>query len=289
MGSMRVRALLLLLAALLLPAAAGGAETARQILDRQKALDDGERHWSDRHQRLQMDVIDPHRAPRHMTMDVFDKKYPGSEQRTMAYFSAPEAVKGTAFLAVTHSDRQADQWLYLPEAKRARRIGGESRKSGFVGTDFTYHDLDLLSEMVSWTEADAASSLRGDETIDGVACHVIELRPKRDDIGYQLIVLWLGNADLVARQVEFYEEAPSSGWFGFGGDGTQPVRRLKQSDLRPIGNIPVPHAAEVQTPRTGTKTVVTFDHVVFDQALPDELFTQPAMEWGRYTPNTERN
>ena len=282
-------ATMVLFGVLLAASAVPAAETARQILDRQKALDASERQWNDRHQQLTMEVVDPHRAGRHMEVDLFDKKYPGAEQRTMAFFSSPATVKGTAFLAITHADRAADQWLYLPEAKRARRIGGEARKSGFIGTDFTYHDLDLLAQMTGWSDRDATARLRGEETVDGVPCHVIELTPQREDIGYKLIVVWLGKADLVARRVEFYEEAPSSGWFGLGGgDAKPPTRRISQSDLRPIGKIPVPRQAEVETPAAGTRTVVTFKHVAFDQGLPDDLFTQPAMDWGGYTPNGVR-
>jgi hypothetical protein len=259
------------------------SETARQILDRQRALDQTTRRWVDRQEGIRMQVLAPPRAPRDMAVDLFDRKYPNDEQRTMAFFSAPDTVKGTAFFAVTHADRPADQWLYLPEAKRARRIGGEVRKQGFVGTDFTYHDLALLNEMSSWTEADAASHLRGQETIDGVSCDVIELTPKREDIGYERIVLWLGHDDLVPRQVEFYETAPSSGWLGFGGS-TAPTRRIRQSEVQSIGAIPVAHHVEVETPSAGTKTIVTFTRVAFDQKLPDDLFSQPAMEWGSYRP-----
>jgi len=274
---------LLVALVLMIGAPVEAGETARQILDRQRALDDGERRWSDRLQRLQMEVFGPTRAPRQMAVDLFDKKYPAREQRTIAYFSAPDSVKGTAFFAVIHADRPADQWLYLPEARRARRIGGEARKQGFVGTDFTYHDLELLADLPSWTEADAASTLRGEETIDGVPCHVIELTPTRDDVGYEQIVLWLGREDLIARQVELYETAPSSGWLGFGGAASAPPsRRIRQSDVRAIGRIPVPHRAEVETPSAGSKTTVVFTHVAFDQNFPDDLFSQAAMEWGGY-------
>jgi len=263
---------------------AGADETARQILDRQRALDEGERRWTDRHQRLTMDVVSPDRPGRSMAVDLFDKKA-GGEQRTMAFFSSPTNVKGTAFLAITHADRESDQWLYLPEFRRARRVGGAARTSGFVGTDFTYHDLDLLAEMPSWTDADATSSLRGVESLDGVPCHVIELTPVREDIGYKRIVIWLGRDDLVVRQVELFEQAPASGWLGLGGgDAPAPTRRITQSDVRKVGAIPVPFHAEVQTPAAGTKTVVTFETVAFDQPLPDELFTHPALEWGSYTP-----
>ena len=203
----------------------------------------------------------------------------------MAYFLAPDSVKGTAFLAITQADRADDQWLYLPEAKRPRRIGGALRNQGFVGTDFTYHDLDLLAEMSSWSEADATSALRGEETIDGTRCHVIELTPKREDIGYERIVLWLGTDDLVPRQVDFYESAPTSGWFGLSADrSSSPTRRMRQSDVRLIGPIPVAHRAEVETPSSGTKTVITFTRIAFDQNLPDDLFSQPAMAWGGYAP-----
>jgi len=272
-----------LMAALAIAGAARGDESARAILDRQRALDEGERHWSERREHLQMEVIDPRRAPRQMELERFDKRYPAGEERTIAYFSAPDTVKGTALLAIAHPDRSADQWLFLPETKRARRIGGEVRKQGFVGSDLSYHDLDVLERMPTWSESDTAARLRGAALIDGVACHVIELTPHRAGIGYQRIVVWLGRDDLVARQVELYETVPPTGWFGAGGaDPAQPTRRVRQSDVRSVGRIPLPHRVDVETPDAGTKTTVVFTAVAFDQGLPDALFTQPALEWGRY-------
>jgi hypothetical protein len=258
-------------------------DTARQILDRQRALDEGERRWVDRRQQLTMEVVAPDRPVRTMAVELFDKKG-AAGQRTIAFFSSPASVKGTAFLAITHADRPADQWLYLPEYRRARRVGGAARTSGFVGTDFTYHDLDLLAELPGWDEDDAAAALRGEQTIDGVPCHVIELTPARDDVGYQRIVLWIGRDDLVVRQVELYEQATAAGWFGLGGEPSAPTRRIVQSDVRRVGAIPVPFRAEVHTPAAGSKTIVTFAAVSFDQSLPDDLFTQPALEWGSYAP-----
>lgn len=264
-----------------LAVAAQGGETARQILDRQRALDDGERHWVDRHAQLQMDLLDGKGAKRQRALEVFDKRYPDREQRTMVYFSAPASVQGTAFFALTRPDRSADQWLSVPADKRARRIGAQARKRAFIGADFTYQDLDLLAAMPSWTEADAASSLNGEAIVDGVPCYVIDLQPKREDIGYARIVVWLGRDDLVARQLEFYEAAAT--WFG-AGVASQPTRRIRQSDIRPVGTIPVPHHIEVESPGEGSKTIVTFTRVVFDQDLPEALFSQRAMEWRSYQP-----
>src|SRR5437899_6788090 len=178
---------------LALASAARADETARQILDRRKTLDDTTRHWDDRHQKIQLTILARGGGGRVREIELFDRREPGDEQKTILFFLAPAEVKGTGFLAFTHKGRAADQWLYLPELQRVRQITARTRNESFVGTDLTYHDLDLVQEMTAWSEDDAASHLHGDEAVDGVASHVIELAPKREDIGYKRIVLWLGN------------------------------------------------------------------------------------------------
>jgi hypothetical protein len=249
-------------------ASTAAAVTAREILDRRKALDDTTRHWDDRHERMKFVITDRRGGERQRELEVYERKYPGDEQKAVVFFLTPAEVKGTAFLAFTHKGRAADQWLYLPELKRVRQITASTRNESFVGTDLSYHDLDLLTEMVSWSEDDAASSLRGEEKMDGVTCQVIELATRRDDIGYKRIVLWLGD-DLVPRQLEFYADEPT------------PKKRIQQFDVRMVGAIPVAHRVDVETPAAGTKTTTTISDVQFNQRLEDDLFTQRALERGQ--------
>jgi outer membrane lipoprotein-sorting protein len=249
-------------------APAFAAETARQILDRRQALDEGARRWSDRHQKLTFKIVDRRGGARTRELELSEKRYPADERKAIVFFSSPPEVKGTGFLAFTHKGKPADQWLYLPELQRVRQITANTRNQSFVGTDLTYHDLDILTEMTSWTEADAASSLRGDDTVDGVACHVIELAAKRDDIGYKRIVMWLGRDDLVPRRFEFY------------GDEAEPVKRITQSDVRTIGAIPVAYQTKVETLAAGTSTDVVVVDTQFNQNLSDDAFTQRALEQG---------
>jgi len=245
------------------------AETARQILDRRKALEDTTQHWNDRHQRMKMRIIDHRGGERVRELEVYDRRESGAERKTILFFLTPAEVKGTGFLSFTHTGRPADQWLYLPELQRVRQITARTRNESFVGTDLSYHDLDLLQEMPSWSEADATSKLRADETLSGVTTHVIELTPQREDIGYHRIVLWLGTDDLVPRRLEFYE------------DGDAPKKRLDQSEVRAIGPIPTPEHVEVETPGTGTKTVIDIDDVQFNQNLDADLFSQRYLERGQ--------
>ena len=256
---------LLLLVLVVTPAF--GAETARQILDRREALEKGPEHWDDRQQKLTF-VIHSSGTDRQRELDLYEKRYADDERKSIVFFGAPPEVKGTAFLAFSHKGKPGDQWLYLPELQRVRQITSNTRTQSFVGTDLTYHDLDILTEMISWTEADAASSLRPDETVDGVACHVIELAAKRDDIKYKRIVLWLGKDDLVPRRLEFYDDDP------------QPTKRITQSDVRKVSAIPLPFKTKVETPAKNSSTDVTVVDTKFNQKLADDLFTQKALEQG---------
>jgi outer membrane lipoprotein-sorting protein len=263
----RALTVLLLLAALL--PAANGAETARQILDRRKALDDTTRKWSDRQERLRMTITDARGGERRRALMLYERRLPGDERKTIVFFEAPAEVKGTGFLAFAHPGRPAEQWLYLPELQRVRQITPRSRTESFVGSDLSYQDLDIIQEMGTWSEADAASSLRGEESVDGVPTHVIELQPKREDVGYRRIVIWLGRDDLVPRRLEFF------------GDGAEPVKRIAQRDIAMVGSIPVARQMAVETPARGSRTTIDSSDAAFDTGLEDDLFTQRALERGQ--------
>lgn len=244
------------------------AETAREILDRRKQLDDTSRKWEDRHQHMRLRIAGRAGGERQKDLELYERKYPGDEQKSIVFFLAPAEVKGTAFLSHSHKGRPADQWLYLPEVGRTRQITTQLRKQSFVGTDLSYQDLDLITEMVSWTEADATSTLSGTEVVDGIRCHAIELAPKRADIGYTTIRLWLGVEDLVPRRLEFLD-----------GNGAV-AKRVLQSDVRAVGTIPTAHRIHVETPAAGTHTDIEIGDVRFNGQLEDALFTQRALERG---------
>jgi len=246
----------------------GTAETARQILDRRKALSDGAEHWNDREQLMKLTITDARGGTRQRELKLFERRFDADDSKTVLFFRAPADVRGTAFLAFDHPGKAADQWLYLPALKRTRQITANMRDQSFVGTDLSYHDLDLLQEMTDWTEEDARSSLRGEEDVDGVPTYVIELTPQREDIGYEKIVLWLGTTDLVPRKLEFFEK------------GADPVKRMVQRRIERVGTVPVAREAEVSRPQKGSRTVLEIAEVQFDRGLDDDLFTERSIEQG---------
>jgi hypothetical protein len=252
-------------AAITAPAA---AMTGREALDKARALDDGAYHWSDRVQKMSLHIFDAGGAERTREISVYTKRYPGEEEKAISFFSAPAEVKGTGFLQWSHKGKDADQWLYLPEFKRTRQIAMRLRDDSFVGTDFTYRDLEILGEILKWSEADASTKLLAEEGAGAGARVAIELRPQAAEIPYGRLVLWLDRDTMIPRQLDFTDRSGAE------------VKRLALDDVRTIGAIPTPHHLEMRSLQKGTRTVVELSEVKYDTGLADDLFTQRYLERG---------
>lgn len=262
---------------------AGAEDTARQILDRREALDEGPRWWSDRYQRMKVTVEDEGHKARHLELEAYDLRQHGRHQKSLVIFSSPAEKAGIALLGHTEGGKPASQWLYTPATRRVRQIANNVRMNRFDITDFTYHDLDVLTDLPHWKEDDARSSLQKPETVDGVSCYVIDLEPRLEHVAYYRIRLWLGRDDLVARQVELYEKPPARGLvaslFGTGSaKDDQPVRRFRQKDIRNVGAVPVAYRIEVESPAQHSRTIIDVADVGFNRGLTDPFFSPGSLE-----------
>jgi outer membrane lipoprotein-sorting protein len=235
---------IVLLAAVLSAPASRAEETARQILDRAKQLDDTTRKWSDRSQTLTLTIHGKSGAPRERSLRIFDKRGGGGEDKTVTFFLAPAEVKGTAFLQWSHPGKDNEQWLYLPELNRTRRITSQLRDQSFMGTDFSYRDLEILAEIRGWTEAQAASALTGSE-----------------DVSFDKELL-------VPRKLVFHDA------------GGTVVKTLVQSDVKNVGAIPTPYRMEMRTPAKESRTEVVLSDVKYDTGLADDFFTERQLQRG---------
>jgi len=259
----------LLLVGVLGPAIAR-AETAREMLDQAKAVNDA-REPKDFSQRTKMKLIDSRGGERVRDLDMYGKNYGHRTRKELTFFLTPAEVKGVGFLAWSYPDKADDQWLYLPELNRVRQISGSSRKQSFQGSDFTYDDLQLFDDVRDWTETDATSKLlREDEAVDGVPCSVIELTPQNKEYDYGKFVMWLDRKESVFRKIELYDKK----------DGAL-VKTLILSDLKTIDNVPTPYRLEMTNAKKGTKTTLETSDVHYNRGLGDEVFTERTLERGK--------
>jgi outer membrane lipoprotein-sorting protein len=262
---MRRRGVLLALVEVLAIGAAardGAGATAREILDKAKALDETTRNWTDRTQRMQLTIHDAAGGERRRDLQVYAKRYTKGEEKAISYFLAPQEVKGIAFLQWTHAGRDDEQWLYLPEFKRSRQIAARLRDESFMGTDFSYRDLEIIVEFLRWSDAEAPAQLAGQETLGGKATDIIDLRPRLEGMPYRRIMLWMDRDQLVPRKLDFYDSAGAL------------AKSLTLDDIRDVGAIPTAHRLEMRSVEKGSRTVVELPQVTYNSGLPDELFTQ---------------
>src|SRR5690606_14175570 len=93
-------------------------------------------------QSLRMVLTDRSGAQRIRDTRVFREEFE-DDKRTAIFFTGPKRLQGTGFLTWDYDDpaRADDQWLYLPAARRVRRISASDRGDYFLGTDFTYEDV----------------------------------------------------------------------------------------------------------------------------------------------------
>ena len=123
---------------LALPVAAEEALTAREIMERVDARDDGDHTSRD----LEMILIDKRGHQRVRVLRAWGRDV-GEDEQSIMFFLSPPDVEDTGFLTYDYDDpeRDDDQWLYLPALSRTKRIASSDKSGSFMGSDFSYADM----------------------------------------------------------------------------------------------------------------------------------------------------
>ncbi len=262
----RALAVVALLASAVQPSVAD--DRAKALLAKARELADTTRKWTDRTQELQLRIIDRRGGERSRELTIKMKKYPQDRTRSIVFFRNPADVRGVGMLQWADPKGRDEQWLYLPELGKVRQISGAAKRESFVGTDFSYEDLAVITQILDWDDSEARAELLRTEDCGGRSCHVLEFTPTGKEIGYARVRTWLDAEDLIVVRFEMVD---SEG---------RVVKRLVLGDIRKIGAIPTPFSMEMRNEAGGSRTVVTFTKVEYDSGLGDDEFTQRALERG---------
>jgi len=104
-------------------------------------------------------------------------------------------------LQVEKEDGDDDRYLFLPDLKRSRRISGNLRGNSFMGTDFSFADLDRHDLR------DSDSQLGGDENVAKWPCFVVHVQPKRDDAQYSRLEMWVRKDNYLPLRIKMFDKA----------------------------------------------------------------------------------
>ena len=246
---------------------ASAAPSAREIMERVDARDDGDNAIQD----IEMVLIDKGGSERIRKIRSYRRDV-GEDTQTLMFFLTPADVKDTGFLTYDYdgTDQDDDQWLYLPALKKTKRIASSDKSGSFMGSDFTYADM-------SERELDNYDyTLMKETDVNGVKVWQIEAIPNTekeiDETGYTKQVVFVRQDNhVVIRAVSWVKKG----------------RRLKYMEVKKlelIDGIWVPTEMTMTTKRgksTVHKTVIRASNVRFDQNLADSQFTVRQLEKGQ--------
>ena len=238
--------------------AQGKELTAQEIADR--AVRPDTNNWAGAKTRVRMVLSEDGGKTKERSMEIVGRKKEGRYQ-SLVRFLGPADVAGTAFLMIDKGNDEAEQYIYLPALKRTRRIAGRERDGSFMGSDFTYADMQGMNSK------DATHKRLPDEKIGSDDCYVLEstISPKAG-IAYSKVLTWIRKNDFVALRTKFYDTAGKHA-------KTLYVRRMKNIE----GGLVVTEA-RMQHEQKQHATEVFVDSVEKKEDLPDSQFTPAALE-----------
>jgi len=173
---------------------------------------------------------------------------------TMARVVAPSDVAGMSFLFRQKKGSADDQFMYMPALKIVKRIVGSQKSSRFLGSQFTYGDLE-------WSSVEEASYRRlPDENLGKAPCHVIEARP-RGDSEYGALKLWIRKKDDAMLRVQFFDKRSTLKKVLF-------VKRVER-----IGGRLVATRLKMKDVRSGDSTLLAVTNIRFRDDLSPQQFS----------------
>jgi len=137
------------------------------------------------------------------TMKHYAVKSSDGSEKALLTFVEPADIKGSAVL--NWRDKSSDdQWVYLPALKKLQRIASGSKRKYFMGTDFTFADLEgevLKNYNYTCEKEEACPSKKG-------KCFVITATPKDKNIkrttGYTKRTLWVESNRYVTHKINYH-------------------------------------------------------------------------------------
>lgn len=234
-----------------------GLALARKVYDRA----DGE----DASSVVMMALTEEGRSPRERSMVLYRRNGAEGEVSTLIRFTAPADIEGTGLLTLDAADGESRQSIYLPALQRVRRVDSKRKGGRFVNSDYYFEDLRDRKPAMD------VHRIVGREPIDGVACEVLESVPvEAGNSVYLRRVSWIDPASLLPLRIDFYEKDPA-----------QPAKRLTVSAREQIQGYWTVTDSTMMDLRSGHRTRLKVERIVYDRSLPERLFSSRALEQER--------
>jgi len=181
----------------------------------------------------------------------------------------PKSVRDVAFLSHERKDGADDRWLYLPATRKVRRIPASDRGDYFLGTDFTYDDI---QSNLKFDLGEYRFRYQGVVARDGRVLYRLSGEPASEaisrDLGYGAFSAEVDSESWMPLTIEFSDL------------NREPLKTVVVGELKRIDGIWTPLSISARNHRTGHTTTFSYRKVAYPAELPARLFQAAALRRG---------
>lgn len=181
---------------------------------------------------------------------------------SLVRFVSPADISGVGLLTLDHPGDNSDQWLYLPELDKSRRVSSDRKGGKFVGSDIYFEDMQDREPSMDW------HNLTGRQVFQNQPCEVLESTPRKaDNSVYSKRIGCVHLPSLIPLWVDFYR------------DGKQePSKRMVVNRFDKVSGIWTVLESTMSDLEKGTQTRLRIEKVVYNGNLQESLFSRQALE-----------
>ncbi|MBW2418345.1 MAG: outer membrane lipoprotein-sorting protein [Deltaproteobacteria bacterium] len=196
---------------------------------------------------------------------LYWKRFDNDLSRVMVRFTGPPDLRGAGVLMLEKKGRMPDQFMYLPELGRTRRVSTRMMSSSLFGTDFTYEDFTRIQGMTTG----ATERLIGEFEIEGGRTHVLESLPGPDSgSGYERIVEYIDVKMCVPLKTEMYES----------GKRLRKVATTPRAEVKKALDKWVPRLVHMRDEREETETRLVIEKIEPGVKINRKVFSEQNLQ-----------
>lgn len=208
--------------------------------------------------------IKEQRSMKHYSMKTSDGK-----EKALLTFMTPADIKGSAVLNWRNNSSD-DQWVYLPALKKLQRIASGSKRKYFMGTDFTFADLEgEFIKNYNYKCEKLVSCKQGSGK-----CYKIIATPKSSEIkrmtGYTKRSLLIEKDNLTTLSIKYYNMKGKL------------FKKAEYNDWKKVGSVWRPNLA-VMTRGKKHKTYIKVKSRELNKKIDDVIFSKRYIEKEMHT------
>ena len=202
---------------------------------------------------------------------IVHKQSDGEVRKTRITFVEPQKSRDVTFLSHDYQAASAtdERWMYLPASRRVRRIPASQRGNSFLGTDFSYEDIqsELKFKLEDWD-----FEYSGNDNSEGRIRHQLQGTPSDPriarELGYGAFSAIIDEASWMPIKIEFVDPRERQ------------LKTIEVLDFELIDGIWTARHIVATNHQTGHTTEFIFNDIQYTTDLDENLFQPQTLSRG---------